>query len=82
MSLGLLLKKVYKIKMKDFMLTLLNTHGTMITKVTMIKKKYRMFLLNIDMNVPKYLKLYVKYETWFWHMRLEYINFDDLKMMT
>jgi len=47
--------------MKDRSLTILNTHETIIAKVTMIKNK--MFLLNIETNVPKYLKTCVKDET-------------------
>jgi len=48
--------------MKNSTLTLLNTHGTMIAKVTMTKNK--IVLLNIEINVPKYLKTCVKDETW------------------
>ena len=44
--------------MKDLILTLLNTHEAMITKITMIKNI--MFLLNIDTDVPKCLKACVK----------------------
>ena len=58
------MEKGYQIKMKDHTLTLLDTHGAIITKVTMTKN--RMFLLNI--------------ETCLWHMRLEHVNFDSLKM--
>jgi hypothetical protein len=39
------------IKMKDRILTLLGTKGDMIVKVAMIKN--RMFLLNIEMDMPK-----------------------------
>jgi len=66
--------------MKDRILTLLNIKGDMIARVVMTKNK--MFLLNIEMNVPKCLNTCVKDETWFWHMRLGHINFDSLKMMT
>jgi len=51
LSLRQLLKKGYMIKMKDRILTLLGTKGDMIVKVAMIKN--RMFLLNIEMDVPK-----------------------------
>jgi hypothetical protein len=33
------------------------------------------------MNVPKCLNVCVKDETWLWHMRFWYVNFDSLKMM-
>ena len=49
--------------MKDHTLILLDTYETLIAKVTMIKNK--MFLLNIETDVPKCLKTCVKYETWF-----------------
>jgi len=51
LSLRQLLKKGYMIKMKDRILTLLGTKGDMIVKVAMIKN--RMFLLNIEMDMPK-----------------------------
>ena len=50
-----------------------------IAKVTTTKN--RIFLLNIEMNVLKCLNICVKGETWLWHMRLWYVNFDSLKMM-
>jgi hypothetical protein len=55
------LEKGYEIKMKDHTLTLLDTHKVMIANVTIIKNK--MFLLNIEINVPKCLKTCVKDET-------------------
>jgi hypothetical protein len=48
--------------MKDRTFTLLDTHGAMIANVTMTKNK--MFLLNIETDVPKCLKACVKDETW------------------
>ena len=62
--------------MKDRTLTLLDTKRDMIWKVAM--EKNIMFLLNIEMDVPKYLNACVKDETWFWHMRLEHVKFDDM----
>jgi hypothetical protein len=53
LSLGQLLEKGYKIKMKYHTLTLPDTKGAMIANVTMIKKIYIIFLLNIEMDVPK-----------------------------
>jgi len=67
------------IKMKDHILTLLDAKGDMIAKIAMIKNI--MFLLNIEMNVPKWLNACVKDETWLWHIRFEHVNFDNLKMM-
>jgi hypothetical protein len=62
--------------MKDRTLTLLDTKRDMIWKVAM--EKNIMFLLNIEMDVPKYLNVCVKDETWFWHMRLEHVKFDGM----
>jgi len=80
LSLNQLLEKDHEIEMKYCMLTLLDTHGTMIVRVTMTKNI--IFLLNIEMDMLKCLKAYVKDETWFWHMRLMHINFGILKTMT
>jgi hypothetical protein len=50
LSLGKLLEKGYKIKMKDCSLTLLDTKGDMIAKVVMTKNR---MLLNRETNMPK-----------------------------
>jgi hypothetical protein len=63
LSLRQLLEKGYEIKMKDHTLTLRDTHGTIIARVTITKNE--IFLLNIETNVSKCLKAYVKDETWF-----------------
>jgi hypothetical protein len=60
LSLGQLLEKGYEIKMKDRTLTLLDAKEYMIAKVVMTKNK--MFLPNIEMNVPKYLNDGKKYD--------------------
>ena len=80
LSLGQLLEKGYEIKIKDHTLTLRDTHGTIIARVTITKNE--IFLLNIETNVSTCLKACVKDETWFWHMRLGYVNFYSLKMIT
>ena len=80
MSLGQWLEKGYEIKMKDRTLILLDTHESMVAKVTM--KNNKKFLLNIEMDMPKCVKTRVKDETWLWHMRLRHANFDNLEMMT
>jgi len=73
------LEKGYEIKMKDHTLTLLDTHGTMIAKVTMTNNKKK--ILNIETDVTKCLKACSKDETWLWHIRLRHVNFDSLNMM-
>ena len=69
----------YEIKMKNHSSTLLDTYKAMIAKVIMTKNK--IFLLNIETNVPKCLKACVKDKTWLWHIKLWHVNFDSLKMM-
>jgi hypothetical protein len=56
-----LLENGYEIKIKDHTLTLLGIKGAMIEKVAI--RKNIMFLLNIEMNVPKCLNTCVKDET-------------------
>jgi hypothetical protein len=80
LSLRQLMETSYEIKMKDRILTLLDTHRTMIAKVTMTKNMM-FFFLNMEINVSKCLKTCVKYQTWLWHIRLKQVNFDSLKMM-
>jgi len=48
--------------MKDRTLTLLDTHGTMIAKVTITNNKKK--ILNIEIDVTKCLKACSKDETW------------------
>jgi hypothetical protein len=48
--------------MKDRTLTLLDTHGTMIAKVTMTNNKKK--IINIETDVTKCLKACSKDETW------------------
>ena len=62
LSLGQLLKKEYEIKMKDYILTLLDIKKAMIAKVDMTKN--RMLLLNIETDVSQCLNACVKDETW------------------
>jgi len=61
LSLRQILEKGYEIKMEDHILTLLDTHRTMIAKITMTKNM--MLLLNMEINVPTSLKTCVKDQT-------------------
>jgi len=79
LSLRQLLENGYEIKIKNHTLTLLGIKGAMIEKVAI--RKNIMFLLNIEMNVPKCLNTCVKDETWLWQIRLGHVNFDSLNMM-
>ena len=80
LSLWQLLEKGYEMIMTKYhTLTFLYIKEVMIAKVSMTKNW--IFLLNIEMDVPKYLITYMKDETWLWHMKLGYVNFDSLKIM-
>jgi hypothetical protein len=61
LNLKQLLEKGYEIKMKNHNLTILDTKRAIIAKVFITKD--RMFLLNIEINVPKCLNTCVKNET-------------------
>jgi hypothetical protein len=58
---------------------IIDTKKPIIAKIVMTKN--RMFLLNIEMNVPKCLNTCVKDGIWLCHIRLGHVNFDSLKMM-
>ncbi|KZV24117.1 hypothetical protein F511_41480 [Dorcoceras hygrometricum] len=68
LSLGQLLEKNYEISLKDKSLTMKDESGRLIAKVPMTKN--RMFLLNIQSDVPMCLKSCFKDSSWLWHMRL------------
>ena len=55
-------------------------NGRLLAKVSMTKN--RMFLLNIQSDVPMCLKSCFKDPSWLWHMRLGHLNFDGLKVMS
>jgi hypothetical protein len=61
LSFKQLLEKDHEIEMKYRTLTLFDTDETMIVRVTMTNNI--IFLLNIEMDIPKCLKAYVKDET-------------------
>ncbi|KZV23270.1 hypothetical protein F511_17779 [Dorcoceras hygrometricum] len=80
LSLGQLLEKNYEISLTDKSLTMKDESGRLIAKVPMTKN--RMFLLNIQSDVPMCLKSCFKDSSWLWHMRLGHLNFDSLKLMS
>ncbi|KAL0544538.1 hypothetical protein IC582_019655 [Cucumis melo] len=79
LSLGQLLEKGYSILMKDYSLLIRDNHDKIIAKVQMAKN--RMFLLNIQTNVAKCLKLCLKDPNWIWHLRFGHLNFDSLRLL-
>ncbi|KAJ7959769.1 Retrovirus-related Pol polyprotein from transposon TNT 1-94 [Quillaja saponaria] len=77
LSLGQLLEKSYEIHMKDKNLWLRDQDANLIAKVSMTRNK--MFILNLQNDGAKCLKMCAKDSTWRWHMRLGHLNFRGLK---
>ena len=80
MSLGKLLEKGYDIHLKENTLFLRDNIGNLIAKVPM--KRNRMFMLNIQNDIAKYLKACYKYASWLWHLRFGHLNFGGLELLS
>ena len=79
LSLGQLLKKGYDIHMKDSSLSIRDGRNNLITKVPMSRN--RMFLLNIQNDVAKFLKACHIDASWLWHLWYGYLNFGGLSLL-
>ncbi|KAG8370939.1 hypothetical protein BUALT_Bualt13G0035400 [Buddleja alternifolia] len=79
LSLGQLLEKNYDIHLKNKSLIMRNESGRLLAKVPMTRN--RMFMLNIQSDVPRRLQACVKNSSWLWQMRFGHLNFDGLKEM-
>ena len=79
LSLGQLLEKGYDIHLKENNLFLRDDKSNLIAKVPMTKN--RMFLLNIQHDVPKCLKACYNEPSWLWHLRFGHLNFGGLKLL-
>ncbi|KAJ7978961.1 Retrovirus-related Pol polyprotein from transposon TNT 1-94 [Quillaja saponaria] len=77
LSFGQLLEKSYEIHMKDKNLWLRDQDANLIAKVSMTRNM--MFILNLQNDGAKCLKMCAKDSTWRWHMRLGHLNFGGLK---
>ena len=66
LSLGQLLEKGYDICLKDNNLFIRDNGSNLIAKVPMSRN--RMFMLNIQNDVTKCLKVCYKDTTWLWHL--------------
>nr|GEU97808.1 retrovirus-related Pol polyprotein from transposon TNT 1-94 [Tanacetum cinerariifolium] len=80
LSVGQLLEKNYDIHFKDCSATIRNQERKLITKVLMTKN--RMFILNIQPDEAKCLKIYLEDHSWLWHMRYGRLNFNVLKLLS
>ncbi|KAJ7976200.1 Retrovirus-related Pol polyprotein from transposon TNT 1-94 [Quillaja saponaria] len=70
-------EKSYEIHMKDKNLWLKDQDANLIAKVSMTRNM--MFILNLQNDGAKCLKMCAKDSTWRWHMRLGHLNFGGLK---
>ena len=66
--------------MKDCSLSIRDANSNFIAKVPMLKN--RMFLIKIQSDVAKCLKTCYKDSSWLWHLRLSYINFRSLELLS
>ena len=80
LSLGQLLEKGYDIKLKDNNLSIKDNANNLIAKVPMTKN--RMFILNIQNDVAKCLKMCYKDASWLWHLRYKHPNFGGLESLS
>ncbi|XP_048615821.1 uncharacterized protein LOC125588496 [Brassica napus] len=80
LSLGQLLEKGYDIRLKDNSLSLRDKANNLITKVPMSNN--RMFVLNIQNDIARCLKMCYKEESWLWHLRFGHFNFGSLELLS
>ena len=75
-SLRQLLKKDYDIQLKNSS-CLIKDHGNNV-KANVPMTRNKMFLLNIQHDVIRCLKVYFKDSSWLWHLRFRHLNFGGL----
>ena len=80
LSLRKLLQKNYEILLTEKYCVIRDRENNLIEKVPMSRN--RLFLLNIQNDVTKYLKAYVNESSWLWHLGYGHLNFDDLNMLS
>ena len=80
LSLRQLLEKGYDIRLKDNSLSLRDRANNLITKVLMSNN--RMFVLNIQNDIARCLKMCYKEESWLWHLWFGHLNFGSLELLS
>ncbi|XP_048623783.1 uncharacterized protein LOC125592576 [Brassica napus] len=80
LSLGQLLEKCYDIRLKNNSLSLRDKANNLITNVLMSSN--RMFVLNIQHDISRCLKMCYKEESWLWHLRFGHLNFGGLELLS
>ena len=63
--------------MKIFNLWLRDQNANLLAKVSVTRNK--MFLLTLQIDSPRCLKVFVKNSSWLWHMSFGHLNFGGLK---
>ncbi|KAG8366095.1 hypothetical protein BUALT_Bualt17G0040300 [Buddleja alternifolia] len=79
LSLGQLLEKNYVIHLKNKSLIMRNESVLLLAKVPMTRN--RMFMLNIQSDVPRCLQACVKDSSWLWHMSCKLYNPSNGKIV-
>jgi len=80
LSLGQLLEKGYEIRLKDNNLSTRDNENNLIAKVLMSRNG--MFVLNIQNDVAKCLKMCYKDASWLWHLQFGHLNFGALELLS
>jgi hypothetical protein len=66
--------------MENNSLSLSDTNGKLIACVQMTKN--RMFPLNLNLKIEKYLIGLIKNESWQWHLCFFHLHFNGLKLLS
>lgn len=73
-------RKVSDIHLKDNLLSIINNSRNFIAKVSMTRN--RMFVLNIQNEVAKYIKMCYKDASGLWNLRSGHLNFGGLELFS